>query len=165
MQLLRKIVTKAVIGGNITDKPEKPRALYSVIGVVNAIKPDKTNYGAFYRLHGAFEAVNYADGEVFKSGQCILPEPVGSLIGAALLDLQKKNTRKVEHTDKDGKKTTEEVVDPLDARFAYEIGIKPNKTPMGFEYTAKPLVDIEQNDPLTALRGQIKALLPAPAKK
>lgn len=164
---LRKITSKDVLGYNFKEKsaPTVAMALYSVMGRVKEVVSDRTQYGSFFKFLGIFEATKYETGEIYIAPVCILPEPVGTLIGTALWDMQQKTARKIERERViDGKqvKVTETVYDPLEANFAYEIGVKPNKTPMRFEWTAKQIVAPQQDDPLAPLRDQVKKLLPAP---
>jgi hypothetical protein len=55
-------------------------------------------------------------------------------------------------------------------QFAFDVGVKPTKDRQGkdsYEYTIKPLVEAQDNDPLAILEKQLPALpkLTAIAKK
>lgn len=144
-EIQRKLSAKLIMG----EKPklkdgQKERRLFIIFGVATGLKksPDMRGYGESVGLTGNFEATNLDTGESFVSGRCYLPEPSHSMIVAQVSQ----------------GKTVE---------FGYEIGIKANDTAIGYEYTTKPVVKPGDNDPLKALRDQIKnaVALPAPQEK
>jgi hypothetical protein len=121
--------------------PEKAVALFTVIGICNGVKTGMSTYGEWLALTGQFEAMNLDTGEAYVAPQVFLPEPLNGLIAA-----------KVRTPDENGQ--------PVSVKFAVEVGIKPSKTTLGYEYTVRELVDASEDDPLAGLR---KAL-PAPQK-
>lgn len=137
--LIKKISAKTIIG--TVSPPEKATALYTVIGIANGIKTGMSAYGEWLALTGQFEAVNLETGEAYVAPQVFLPEPLQGLIAA-----------KVRTPDENGKTPS--------VQFAVEVGIKPARSTMGYEYTVRELVDASDSDPLADLR---KAL-PAPSK-
>jgi hypothetical protein len=165
-EILNCITNKKVLQADPV-KPEGPIDLYSVYGTVNSVRADSTNFGAYFKLQGNFEAVRLSDGVIFRASSCILPEPIGNLLGSQLLEMQRKTEREVDAEMKDKEsgetiKYKKKVYDPLDARFAYFIGMKPAKNAFGYQWTATPIEEPAKNDPLADLRAKIKGLLPAP---
>lgn len=136
--LIKKISAKTVVG--TVRPPEKPTSLYTVIGIANGLRTGNTTYGDFVALTGQFEATNLETGEQYTAPQCFLPEPLCGMIAAQLRT-----------TDKEGNRTT------MSVRFAVEVGIKPAKSTMGYEYTVRELVDTSEGDPLEDLRQALPA--------
>ncbi len=138
--LIKKLSAKTVYG--VVKAPEKAMALFTVIGIANGVKTGQSTYGEWVALTGQFEGQNLESGEAFMAPQAFLPEPINGLIAA-----------KVRTPDENGQ--------PVSVRFAVEVGIKPSKSTLGYEYTVRELIDASENDPLADLRKS----LPAPAKK
>lgn len=134
-EIVKKITVKTVCGK--FEKPSKASKLMTVYGLANEAKADSSDYGDYVRFKGNFEAVNLATGEVFKSGSMILPEIAEQILSGALSG-----------EDVNG------------VQFALEIGIKPSTSPVGYDYSVKPVIDTGENDPLADLRGKLS--LPAP---
>jgi len=138
VEFLKKITVKGVCPGlKEMEKPEKPDAIMTVFGLVTGAKPDRSDYGDYIRFEGNFEAVDMGTGNAYRSGRMILPGIAEGLLAGAF------NGEGVESV-----------------QFALEIGIKPSKSPVGYDYTVKPLVESAENDPLADLRGKLS--LPAP---
>ena len=143
--LIRKISAKSVCGK--VEKPKKATPLFIVFGIASKTKAGNSDFGPWTALLGQFEATNLETGEVFQAPQCFLPEPMNSLIATQL-----------EATDEEGNREVNSV------QFSVEVGVKPNETPIGYEYTTKTVVKSDEADPLAALRNASKAALPAPKK-
>lgn len=148
-QQLRKITTRDV-GFPRADvqaaviKAAKPVQLYTLLGVVNGVKPGSTSMGDFAKLVGEFEATNLTTGEVFTSGAAILPNFIGDNIAAAIM---RPNAESVQ--------------------FAITVGAKPNdKSVTGFEYTVDSGMPPSEHSPLALLKKQVseQKLLPSPKK-
>jgi len=140
-EYVRKITMKS-IGAQQNGAPKKAVALARIIGVVSRAKVVESDFGPSNRLIGQFEAVNLDTGEVFAAGQCFLPGGYDeSLAAAANMD------------------SSEGV------SFGVEIGAKPAKSSIGWEYTMKPIVAQAGADPLAALRDEGFKQLPAPKAK
>lgn len=137
--LIKKITRKTVCG-DVALPVDAARPLYRVIGIATGVRKGSTAYGDFVGLTGQFEATNIATGEVFVAPQCFLPDPINGMIAA-----------KVQTPDDSGK--------PVTAQFAVEVGIKPAKTTIGYEFTVREIAEVQEADPLADLR---KALPPAP---
>lgn len=138
--LIKKISAKTIVGN--LSAPEKATPLYTVIGIANGIKTGNSTYGEWLALTGRFEAVNIETGEAYVAPQVFLPEPMQGLIAATV-------------------RTPDDIGNTPSVKFAVEVGFKPAKSVLGYEYTVRELIDAEENDPLADLR---KAL-PAPKAK
>lgn len=138
-KILKKITVKGVCGE--IEKPEKEIGLMTVYGLANSGTPDSSQYGDYVRFNGQFEAVDHKTGELFQSGTMIIPGIGEVLLYGALSNIGE---------------------DGGSLRFAFEFGIKPSKSPTGYDYTLKPLTESNASDPLADLRAQLK--LPANAK-
>lgn len=100
-------------------------------------------------VSGNFEAVNLADGEVFRAGVLWLPSGIQELL---------INSVDSGEADANGKPIYNEV------KFGFTINAHPAKNPIGYSYSAEQLIDAEKNDPLADLRGALPQL-PAPTAK
>lgn len=141
-EMLRKLSVKTICGDQ--KAPEKATGLFQCYGVAQGLRTGNTTYGPWLAFTGNFEAVRSKDGRKFFGTQIFLPEPAQSMMAGHL-------------------KVAQEEDKTATIAFAFEIGIKPNDTPVGYEYTIKPLIKPSGNDPLAALRQQLAAL-PAPAR-
>ena len=139
-ELVRKLSPKTVLEKKV-EAPSKATPLYRVYGIARGVRSGESQFGIWTALVGSFEAIRIDDGAVFAGIQCFLPEPMNGMIAD-----------KLRHDSE-----TKEV------QFAVEVGIKPSDVPVGYEYTSKPIVDVEQADALAGLRE--KVALPAPKGK
>lgn len=122
-------------------KDQEKVGLLKVAGVTTEAKTGQTDKGEYTRLLGEFIAQNLLTGEVFQSGQCILPSFLSEQLAAAL-----KASDSVE--------------------FALLIGARADKTSVtGYVYTAQPLVNAEPTARMSKLltAAGIAPALPAPA--
>lgn len=131
MEMLRKITIKtcgfdvAEIKNVLGDK--KFADLVKIVGVTSSYKVGQTDKGEFIKLSGTFNAINMQTGELFNSGECLLPNFISENIAEAL-----KNSSEVE--------------------FALQIGVKADATSVtGYQYTVKPLIDAKPSEKLLAL--------------
>ncbi len=138
-EIVKKITVKGVVGDRIA-KPEKAVALCHIYGVCNGFKAGQTQYGNFVKFSGRFEGMNLETGEVQASGALILPGIAENLLAGVVGENES-------------------------VEFAFEIGIKPSKSPVGYDFTVKSLIEHRGSDPLASLRDQVANALPAPAKK
>lgn len=156
-QIIRKLSAARIVG-NVKAVAPRPNSdggipkdivpLFRVFGMANDVRTGNSDNGPFTALKGRFEAVSLMpdeNGETatesFVAPECFLPEPTHSILVGEL-------TAK----DADGKR----VVESLD--FAFEVGVKASKNPVGYEYVCMPLMDHTGSDPLAALRDRVKAL-------
>lgn len=140
------IAKKITVKGLVPDLKDIDRAtlkgnkpLVHVYGIARGFTPDSSQYGDYIRFNGDFEGVNLETGEAQRAGSMILPEIAQNLLHGVM--------------NAEGNNAVE---------FALEIGIKPSKSPVGYDYTVKPLIESVEADPLKALRGASQKALPAP---
>ncbi|RPH75976.1 hypothetical protein EHM76_00415 [bacterium] len=173
-QVISKLSAQKIVGNVKAYAPQQGKdgsipkdivPLYRIFGSANGLRVGQSDNGPFVALLGRFEAQSMLadeDGVVsedrFIAAQCFLPGPTHAL----LVD-------KLSQKDAEGKR----LVESLD--FAFEVGVKAAKTPIGYEYVCVPLMEDTGSDPLAALRDKVKALpsalpgankgaaLPAPA--
>ena len=154
-ELVRKISSKTVMGK--IEAPTKQTNLFHVYGIAHKVRIGESDKGPWVALVGRFEAVRISDGQTFEAAQCFLPEPMSSIISEQLsitepvLDGDGKAVK-----DENGIVKTKRTSDSI--RFALEIGVKKSDSPVGYEYTTKPLMNPAEQDVLADLRK----LLPAP---
>jgi hypothetical protein len=148
---VRKLTVKGVMGANpdlekLLKAEGKRMDLLTIFGVARKFKPDTAPNGSnFVRFFGQFRAVNLDTGEVFDSGQCIVPGTVQDALYGAM-------------------GSGEEV---KEVQFAVRIGVKYDATAVTkYVYTVNNLMPTQENDPMTLLENSLKELkaLPAPKK-
>jgi hypothetical protein len=137
--LVRKITNK-VLYSKHGEKPQLPTddsgkkadTLYlgTVFGIARGIKTGQTDYGPWTKLVGQFEAHTH-DGRTVQSPECILPEPMQTMLAESLAD---DNTESVQ--------------------FAVHVRMNKADNPNGFEYSAETVVDSGRADPLADLRSK-----------
>ncbi|RJP44495.1 hypothetical protein C4587_01790 [Candidatus Parcubacteria bacterium] len=153
-ELVKKITAKGIVPdlaervktpGDLYDADEKTivaTPVFHVYGLARKYDAERSQYGEYLRFTGDFEAVNLKTGEVHRAGSMILPDIAENVLAGAM------NTEGAQAV-----------------QFALEIGVKPSKSPVGYDYTVKPLVENrEAEDALTTLRAASRAALPAPSK-
>lgn len=159
MQLLRKISRATMMGDNTAvmelclKEKDKVHPLFQVYGYATGsrkssdveseedkadAKAAREKFGPWECLIGAFEGINLTTGEVSRSGVVFLPQfAVDSIVGQFGGDVER-------------------------VKFAFEVGVKfDNTTPTKYTYMVTPLLEPEENDPLSEMRKS----LPAPAAK
>lgn len=148
VKLLSKISLKGIEAqpAKHSLKPGDHFGIAAVYGHANKHDTVVTTYGDSTRFYGSFKAINLRTGEQFKAGKIFLPGVVEELLADAIDQLGDDGSTNVE--------------------FAFEIGVEyAEKGNTGYAYTVKPLVEIKESEPLTALEnhvlGKLKAL-PAP---
>lgn len=154
MQIIRKITIKTC--GDFTvkrikellSKVEEGQSvdLLKVAGLATGAATGQTDKGQFTRLSGQFVGTDLTTGELYQSGQCILPEYIGSQLGAALMM-------------QDGKAV----------QFAFKIAAKRKDSALtGYEYAVSPLIDSRPTDAMSELmklagiEAKADPTLPAP---
>jgi len=109
--------------------------LLKIAGECTNAKSAATDKGTYTKLSGNFVGTDMTTGEVYQSGACILPDYVGSQIGAAVIN---NEGRAVE--------------------FAFVIGAKAKENSVtGYEFTVSPLMDIAPTEAQQRLLGLIGA--------
>lgn len=153
MKILRKITVKTVLGAKVEgfDKDEPIGTEKTVLTVWG--RADESEKGTntlpngdvseFTRFRGAFAAkagkLSDEAAEEHQSGVMILPEVAGNILAAQL-----------------------EPADVASVQFGFEINVRKNDSPIGYEYLARPLIEGAATDPLAAIRSQLVEALPAP---
>lgn len=112
-----------------------------VFGSANGIKTGISDFGEWRALTGQFRATNIQTGEVFDSAVCFIPDVALDLVCAQL---------------EGGAKAVD---------FAFDISAVLDETvAVGYSYQASPLIQAEEESPISRLESKIAALaLPAPA--
>jgi hypothetical protein len=122
-------------------------SLLKIAGEATNAATGQTDKGTFTRLMGSFVGTDLTTGELYQSGQCILPDYIGSQIGAAVLSAGADGNGAVQ--------------------FAFEIGAKAKANAItGYEFSVKPLIESKPSTAMMRLMGLagIEApKLPAPA--
>lgn len=128
---LKAIAREIPLDGGVTD-------LAKIYGIAEGLKAYKSQYGDGHALVGQFGGVDMITGEVSRSTQCLIPQPMHDMIVSAL-----------ESTDK--------------VEFALVVRIKRrDDLAIGYEFIEKPVVQAEAaTDPLAHLVQKFDAL-PAP---
>ena len=113
-----------------------------LVGVVRKYETVTSQYGDSVAFAGEFRAVNLLTGEVYNGGKLFLPNVAESFVYNAFLN--------------------QEMVEGFNGlELAFDLGIKPSNTAMGYEYTVKPLIEQTATDRLAAMLNSLPAL-PAP---
>lgn len=139
MRYLSKLTLKTM------DAQPKPHSineatdLATIYGVIRGKKVGQSNFGDFVNFSGEFEGVNIQTGEVFRSGNMILPKMMESMLAGSF--------------DEDAK--------DISIEFGVKIGVIPSeKGNTGYEYTISPLIETAPSDALLALRNMAQAKVP-----
>lgn len=158
MKLLNKVTIKNVLGKKpngalLGDAQEFD--IMTVYGTVKDSKPGVHTFGdgkesLYIKFFGDIRAVRSSDGVEFRSREVILPNLAEGVLAPV-----------VEGLDKDAGESV---------RFAFQIGMRKAETATGYEFTAEPLVESEEHDPLKDFRAQLltgrkAAALAAPPDK
>ncbi len=138
MEILRKVTIRNVgwpkgailkaLNGTFPDlKDGDTVELLKIVGQTTQAKTGQTDNGEYVRLLGEFIATNLDTGEVFQSGQAILPNFVAEVFAAAL------------HTSQS-------------VEFALKIDAKAKESAAtGYEFSVTPLMKSEPTDKMKRL--------------
>ena len=147
--LTKKLSTAKIVGKiNVRKLPEDGtiQNLYTVIGMAVGTKSGTSDFGDWTGLVGQFEATNLETGERFASANLFLPDVAQGLIEAQLANAENHQVQ-----------------------FAFVIGaMADSNSPVGYSYTAQPILPPDAKDPLADLRAsvlQLEAPKKAVAKK
>lgn len=142
-QIKKKVTVKDVAGNKdilkqIAEKAKgKPARVCDIIGLVTKTTVKETDKGTSILFSGSFEGVNAETGEVTVAGQCYLPEVVESIVAAQFMS-----------------------DDVSSVQFAWSIFVQADETSVtGYIYTAEPLINEEEANPLNALKAKIAGQL------
>lgn len=151
--LTKKISVKTVLGMAISnvavlqkhpqyDKETDQLQCMAIMGIASGYKSGESEHGVWHALTGQFKAINPHTGKEFISGKAFLPD--------VALDL-----------------LLGEVVQGRTVEFAFKIIAQLDEaSPVGWSYTAVPLIK-EEHNPLAALEAKLKAplMIGAPKQK
>lgn len=158
--LLSKITVKSVIGSIPTEAvkikdPETGKDKTVVRGVAGdylrvygqvkagGTKIKTSEYGDSIEFAGDFRAVDLTTGELFSSAKLYLPNIAEQFLFAIVDSVEGDSV----------------------VQFGFDIGAKPSSSPVGYEYTVKPLIERSNADPLQALANSLPPLkLASPSK-
>lgn len=111
-----------------------------VVGIAKSMRTGTGTYGDWVAFVGEFMAYD-RDGNEYRAPQLILPEPANSMLADAM---------------------TANPDSPIEV--AFDIMVKHDKGERGYQYECRPLMKVQQSDPLLALANKLNAgaTLPAP---
>jgi hypothetical protein len=142
IQMLKKIGANQILGKvkKVVEDycPENGSVVdaYSVYGSTNGIQKGTSQFGEWTAFLGRLGAINHITGQRFEGLKCYIPEPLQT----AILEGLSKH---------------EEV------EFAFTVSIKRrDDLKEGYEYLVKPHREMQEADPLEALRSRIPAIDP-----
>ena len=132
VSMIKKLSTPKIMGGRLRFKEgESQRDLYQVVGVASGKKSGTSDYGEWASLTGNFAAINLDTGEEFRSGVLFLPDvALDPILGQLSMGAHA-------------------------IEFGFTISIvEDDESATGYVYTATPLIEPDENDPLEALTGK-----------
>ena len=142
MAIIKKISVRAVYGdkSKIRTAAEaakgKPVHVMRAIGIARDFDTGEGDNGPWVKFKGSFEATNPDTGESYRSGRLFLPDVASDLLEAELMD---EDTSNVE--------------------LAFDIhAVADSTSAVGYVYTATPLVELAENDPILALAKSLPDL-------
>ena len=138
INLLSKISVSKCHGKlNRDDLPKGP--ILRVIGIGTGTKtgPDKNKPGEFWTaITGDIAAIDVTTGQEFRSGVCFMPNTAQNLVIGALGS------------------------NPEGVEFAFDIGVKKADNVVGYEYTVKPVVKVQESSAMQKLMAAANAAAP-----
>lgn len=144
MNVIKKITTGIILGDTKAIFKDKlptngQLAVIQIFGFAKAAKEKETDYGLSFGFSGDFTAINLLTGEEVSSPKMFIPEPLSSALANIINKLEA-----------DGEKPNVQV--------ALEIIMKYNgKAATGYEWVTRPLLDIKNSTPATAMLENFKA--------
>ena len=187
-EIARKLQAKAIVGNvkkfvPALDDSGNPTTtvtpLFQIWGHASDVKRGEGDHGPWVALLGRFEAINLTmkkvttkneagaevvtesqDGRMFAGPMCFLPEPMNSMLATQLEAVEQETDADGKGVLVNGEPKMRRLVDSLE--FAFEIGVRATATPVGYEYTTKPIIKAGGADPLAALRRRVLAPQLAP---
>lgn len=126
-------------------------ALFDVVGVAENVETGMSQMGEWTAFGGSFQATKVADGEIYRSKKLFLPDvatdAISDAIGAA-----------------EGGKV--EFALQIGLRRVIKLNAQGEEQGAGYEYTMKPLIEMDEaSDPLAGLLAKVSnKALPAPTE-
>lgn len=125
------------VDGKQVARADGAQSLFRIVGRAMGFKTGNTDYGQWVAFSGDFRATLFASGEMFQSSKVFLPESVTGMLQAALAN------------------------STAGADFAFDVGVIPATTTVGYQYTVTSLIpQDEKSDPLAALLEQVNSVAP-----
>lgn len=125
------------VDGKQVARADGTQTLFRIVGRAMGFKTGNTDYGQWVAFSGDFRATLFATGEMFQSSKVFLPESVTGMLQAALAN------------------------STAGADFAFDVGVIPATTTVGYQYTVTSLIpQDEKTDPLAALLAQVNSVAP-----
>lgn len=159
--LVRKLSTRTIMGETPRlNREEKSLDLYVIAGVVRKAEFGSSDMGPWTAFRGEFIAKRLSDGSTFKGVKAFVPQPLQGMLEEALGNVDEGGNP----IDEEGKRVKKQI------EFAAKVGIVADPdTPIGFQYTAENLLDVQESDALGSLLERVAAgtgqsLLPAPKR-
>lgn len=141
VNLIKKITLKTIGAQPAPNSIDVTTDLCAVYGRADRMELGSTTFGEYVKFKGQFEAQNIATGEIFQSGELIVPEIVSDLITGAM-----------------------EANEGQAVEFAFIITAIADKKEggqgRGYQFTAKPLIEEQKSDPLAMLRAKVTSSVP-----
>lgn len=144
LSIVSKLTVKTMKAQPKKHSVKEPMHVATIYGRCNSKKAGSSDFGEFIRFMGEFEGVSVATGEIFRSGELIVPKTLEALLNDA-------------------------VVEDASVDFAVDIWVEPSEASItGYIYIVKPLIKPAESDALAELRKiaqDAQKTLPAPDKK
>lgn len=147
---LTSVTMEAVPKGYKDWEHGEHKATAHIVGIVEKTEAGVTSLGEYIAFIGTFKATNLETGEIYRSKKCLLPGVASDALEDAVNGAEGGQVE-----------------------FAMEIGIKRvikknaqgEEVGAGYEYTMKPLIEMDEaSDPLARLESRIpKLAAPSPA--
>lgn len=115
--------------------------LFRATGIATGFKTGIATYGEWIAFIGNFEIVKVETGEIFRGGKLFLPPIASNLLQGAMGN------------------------GPVE--FGFDIGVTPAiKSSVGYEWSATPIMEVAENDPIKLMQAKLKnaPAIPAPTK-
>jgi len=133
-KLIKKITPKTVLGKikSIAHDLTETTPVMRVVGIARGLSTGEGDYGSWVKFKGDFSATNLLTGDVFRSPACILPGIAGDLIESAVMDSENNGVE-----------------------FGFDITLEPSDSPVGYEFSAIPLLETKEETPLDSLMALV----------
>lgn len=146
-EIIRKITNKDVLGDIVNPKVDTD--MYTILGTIYGYELGTSTYGEFIKFKGDFMAIRKSDSMEFRAPSAIIPSPMDNALAGmydnALTLLVDENGEIPK-----GKRAS--------CEMAIVIGMKPSKIPTGYEWTMRPLIELQSSNTLDSLKDRVLLL-------
>ncbi len=146
-EIIRKITNKDVLGD--IETPKEDSDMYTILGTIYGYDVGTGTYGDFIKFKGDFMAIRKSDSKEFRSPAAIIPQPMDNAL-AGMFD-----KAVAEMADENGEIPTGK---RASCEMAIVIGMKPATTPTGYEWTMRPLIELQSSSVLDSLKDRVLLL-------